>query len=179
LLITDPASGGIRPTIDVDTIVEVKSYAEYAALSERLRNLGLAEDSSSSVICRWRKGDLLIDVMPTEERILSNRWYTPAIATAQWVHVDRVRLQLITAPYFLATKLEAFRGRGRGDFAGSHDLEDVIAVIDGRVELIGEVAPIRSCGGASRCSRPTRSGTCTWPSRTRWGGSTTTCMSSG
>jgi hypothetical protein len=76
LLITDPASAGIRPTIDVDTIVEVKSYAEYAVLSERLRNLGLAEDSTSNVICRWRKGDLLIDVMPTEERILgfSNRW---------------------------------------------------------------------------------------------------------
>jgi hypothetical protein len=142
LLITDPASGGIRPTIDVDTIVEVKSYAEYAVLSERLRNLGLAEDSTSNVICRWRRGDLLLDVMPTDERILgfSNRWYTPAIATAQWVHVDRVRLRLVTAPYFLATKLEAFRGRGRGDFAGSHDLEDAIAVIDGRAELIGEVA---------------------------------------
>jgi hypothetical protein len=56
LLITDPASGGIRPTIDVDTIVEVKSYAEYAVLSERLRNLGLAEDSTSNVICRWRMG---------------------------------------------------------------------------------------------------------------------------
>jgi hypothetical protein len=55
LLITDPASGGIRPTIDVDTIVEIKSYAEYAALSERLRNLGLAEDASSNVICRWRR----------------------------------------------------------------------------------------------------------------------------
>jgi hypothetical protein len=80
--------------------------------------------------------------MPTDERILgfSNRWYTPAIATAQWVHVDRVRLRLVTAPYFLATKLEAFRGRGRGDFAGSHDLEDAIAVIDGRAELLGEVA---------------------------------------
>jgi hypothetical protein len=68
--------------------------------------------------------------MPTDERILgfSNRWSTPAIATSQWVHVDRVRLRLVTAPYFLATKLEAFLGRGRGDFAGSHDLEILAAL---------------------------------------------------
>jgi hypothetical protein len=140
--VTDPAAGGVRPTIDVDTIVEVKSYAEYAALSERLRDLGLIEDSTSNVICRWRKDDLLIDVMPTHERVLgfSNRWYTPAIATAAWVKIDNVRLRLIAAPYFLATKFEAFRGRGAGDFAGSHDLEDAIAVIDGRAELIDEVA---------------------------------------
>ena len=56
------------------------------------------------------------------------------------MHVDRVRLQQVAAPYFLATTLEAFRGRGRGDFAGSHDLEDAVAVIGGLAELIGEVA---------------------------------------
>jgi hypothetical protein len=142
VLVTDTGSGGIRPTIDVDTIVEVKSYAEYAALSDKLRDLGLTEDSTGDVICRWRKGDLLIDVMPTEGRILgfSNRWYTPAIATAPWVEIDGVRIRLIAPPYFLATKLEAFRGRGQGDFAGSHDLEDAIAVIDGRADLVGEVA---------------------------------------
>jgi len=40
----------------------------------------------------------------------------------------------------VATKLEAFRGRGRGDFLASHDLEDIITVFDGRAELPGEVA---------------------------------------
>lgn len=44
--ITDPAAGGIRPTKDVDAIVDVTSYATYAALSERLRALGLAEDNT-------------------------------------------------------------------------------------------------------------------------------------
>lgn len=37
LFITDPAAGGIRPTKDVDAIVDVTSYAKYTALSERLR----------------------------------------------------------------------------------------------------------------------------------------------
>jgi hypothetical protein len=40
---------------------------------------------------------------------------------------------------FLATKLEAFRGRGGGDLLASHDLEDIITVIDGRHELLDDV----------------------------------------
>jgi hypothetical protein len=46
---------------------------------------------------------------------------------------------LVTAPYFLATKIEAFRGRGNGDYLASHDLEDMITLIDGRKELLGEI----------------------------------------
>jgi len=42
--------------------------------------------------------------------------------------------------YFLATKLEAFDGRGGGDFLASHDIEDVVSVIDGRPTLPAEVA---------------------------------------
>jgi hypothetical protein len=44
-----------------------------------------------------------------------------------------------TPVYFLATKLEAFLGRGNEDYSGSHDLEDLIAVIDGRTEIVNEV----------------------------------------
>ena len=45
---------------------------------------------------------------------------------------------MVTAPVFLATKLEAFRGRGQGDFLFSHDLEDLMAVVDGRAALVEE-----------------------------------------
>ena len=48
-------------------------------------------------------------------------------------------IKLVTPPLFLATKLEAFRGRGGGDFLASHDLEDIITVIDGRYELLDDV----------------------------------------
>jgi hypothetical protein len=50
------------------------------------------------------------------------------------------RIRLITAPYFLATKLEAFAGRGEDDIWGSHDLEDVVTLIDGRPEIFEEVS---------------------------------------
>jgi hypothetical protein len=46
---------------------------------------------------------------------------------------------LITAPYFIATKIEAFADRGHGDFLVSHDFEDLVAVMDGRPAWIEEV----------------------------------------
>lgn len=46
---------------------------------------------------------------------------------------------VVTAPYFCATKLEAFKGRGKRDYFSSHDLEDLVALIDGREELAGEI----------------------------------------
>lgn len=143
LLITDAAAGGLRPTKDVDVITEVASYAEYATLSERLRTLGLREDTREDApSCRWRHRELVIDVMPTEERILgfSNRWYAPALASAHRVRIAGLEARLITAVLFVATKLEAFRGRGKMDYRASHDLEDIVAVVDGRAELPGEVA---------------------------------------
>jgi hypothetical protein len=47
LLITDPAAAAeVRSTYDVDSIAAITSYAEYAAFSERLRQLSFAEDYS-------------------------------------------------------------------------------------------------------------------------------------
>ena len=48
-------------------------------------------------------------------------------------------IRVVTAPYFLATKLEAFQGRGQGDLFASKDLEDVVTVLDGRPTLVAEV----------------------------------------
>jgi hypothetical protein len=92
---------------------------------------------------RWTARDgSKLDVMPTEEAILgfANRWYREAIAGAREVRLRAgLSIRLVTAPYFLATKYEAFLGRGRGDYLASHDFEDMIAVIDGRPELEDEL----------------------------------------
>lgn len=40
---------------------------------------------------------------------------------------------------YLATKIEAFHGRGHEDFLGSQDLEDLIAVVNGRDTLLEEI----------------------------------------
>jgi hypothetical protein len=143
LLVSDPAAGGIRPTKDVDAIVDVTSYTKYEALSERLRTLGLTEDSTEGApLCRWRYQDLTVDVMPIDDEILgfSNRWYPQAIASAERRSIEATDFRLVTPVYFVATKLEAFHGRGTDDLAISHDLEDIITLVDGRPELIAEIA---------------------------------------
>jgi hypothetical protein len=143
LFITDPAAGGIRPTRDVDAIVDVTSYAKYTALAERLRALGLGEDTTRGApLCRWRHGQLIVDVMPTDATVLgfSNRWYPAAIETAQTFHIAGHDVRVVTPALFIATKLEAFHGRGGDDVVASHDLEDIIAVVDGRPEIVGDVA---------------------------------------
>ncbi len=142
LLVTDPAAAAPRVTYDVDVIVELASYAEYARLSKRLRGLGFSEDSSEGApLCKWVSEGMKLDVMPTNEKILgfSNRWYAGALQHAQELTIDDLQLRVVTGPYFVATKLEAFRGRGGGDFYASRDLEDVVAVVDGRASLLDEV----------------------------------------
>ena len=80
--------------------------------------------------------------MPSEPGILSfhNRWYPLAVTTAKPVRLPSGRvISLIAPPVFIATKLEAFHDRGENDFLGSHDLEDIVTVVDGRSELLEEV----------------------------------------
>jgi hypothetical protein len=99
LLITGPAASPVRATDDVDVIVEIASYAEYARFSKRLRNLGFSEDSSDGApICRWLIDQMKLDVMPTDETILgfSNRWYNPAIEAAAVVEVEGFELRVVT-----------------------------------------------------------------------------------
>jgi predicted nucleotidyltransferase len=142
LLLTDPAAAPVRPTLDVDAIVAIASYAEFTVLENRLRELGFHQTYiEGDPICRWLSGDLILDLMPTDSSILgfSNRWHLPALENSQRTRIGEYEIRLITAPYFLATKLEAFHGRGKNDFRMSHDLEDIVTVIDGRSEIVDEV----------------------------------------
>jgi len=143
LLITDKAAAEVRPTYDVDAIAEIRSYAAYADFSERLRRCGFSEDASAEApICRWRLNKTILDVMPLDENILgfSNRWYKPAMDSAVVRELEPdLRVRAVTAVYFCATKLGAFAGRGKSDYQSSHDLEDLIAVLDGRPEVAEEI----------------------------------------
>jgi predicted nucleotidyltransferase len=81
--------------------------------------------------------------MPARAEILGfeNRWQAEALPHA----VERelpsgVTIRAVSPPYLLATKLEAFKGRGRSDFLGSRSFADIVALLDGRAELPAEVA---------------------------------------
>jgi predicted nucleotidyltransferase len=111
------------------------------ALELRLRQLGFEQPHvEGAPLCRWIHGDVILDLMPTDSTVLgfSSRWYPPALENAGTVKVGGQQIRLISAPYFLATKLEAFHGRGQFDFRTSRDLEDIVAVVDGRPEIVAE-----------------------------------------
>ena len=142
ILVTAVRSQAIRATQDVDVVVQVATTQEYHAMERELANRGFSNDMSQGApICRWLHGNLKLDLMPSEPGILgfNNRWYPLAIQTAERVELPSGRaIRLIFPPVFIATKLEAFRDRGNSDYLGSHDLEDILSVVDGRVELIPE-----------------------------------------
>jgi hypothetical protein len=145
LWITDPGAPAARATYDVDVVVEVTTRRACHAFESRLRTRGFREDQLDGIICRWRHPatGLILDAMPAEAGILGfeNRWQGAALPHA----LDRslpsgAVIRAVSPPYLLATKVEAFKGRGRGDFLGSRDFGDIIALVDGRQELVSEVA---------------------------------------
>lgn len=144
LFITDPLLPQIRVTRDVDVITEASSRLDYHQMEDELRLLGFSPDiRPEAPICRWCIGDMILDLMPTDESILgfANRWYPNALTSA--IHCTLPSGQIIrtlTPAHFLATKFEAFHGRGGNDYWASHDMEDIVCIIDGRAELIAEVA---------------------------------------
>lgn len=147
LLLTQERPDRIRMTEDVDIVAQALTPQDYHAIEERVRAQGFVNDMRPDApICRWVYKSVTLDLMPTVDDILgfANRWYPLAIETAALLELSSgMRIKLISAPVFIATKLEAFKDRGRNaegqpDFLGSHDMEDIITVADRRPELLAE-----------------------------------------
>jgi predicted nucleotidyltransferase len=143
LWISDPAAPPPRPTKDVDVIVEIASRRSYYQFEKRLRSIGFKDEGT--VICRWihRDTGLILDAMPTDATLLgfNNHWQAESFPWA----VERTlpsgaQIKAIPPPFLLATKLEAFLDRGEGDLIASRDFEDIVNLIDGREELVDEIA---------------------------------------
>lgn len=144
LLVTDPTSPAPRSTKDVDVILDVEHYTEYTQIIvPALRQLGAGERTEAGApLCSWVLNGVIVDVMPVDSSILgfTNRWYRHALAAAVTYELpDGTTIYILDAPHFLATKIEAFEGRGESDFFASKDIEDILILVDGRVELVEEV----------------------------------------
>ncbi len=147
LLVEDPGGEPPRATDDVDVIIDVSSYWAFSSvLDKQLRDLGFATPMGGR-IGRWIVEGVSVDIMPIDQAALGfgNRWYRAAFDSAgRFSFPDGTAIRLVTAPCFLATKLEAFKSRGRGDYAASQDIEDFVAVIDNRRTLEEDIkaAPV-------------------------------------
>jgi hypothetical protein len=145
LLVDNAGVLEIRPTIDIELSVEVVTLFELYELETRLRERGFRHDTREGApICRWLVEGVTVDAMPTEASVLgmASEWFHEAVTTAARMDLgDGVQAPVIKRPYFLATKLTAYRDRGAKDPYMSKDLEDIVTLFDGCREtdfLLGE-----------------------------------------
>ncbi|WNM19487.1 nucleotidyl transferase AbiEii/AbiGii toxin family protein [Flavobacterium capsici] len=138
----DAAAEEIRPTSDIDMTINLANYAEWAQMQERLAELEFYPDPEGHAICSYKYKGIAIDIMPAEDSSIgvSNKWYKPGFKYLQQTQLeDGTAINMLPSPYFLATKLEAFKDRGQNDFYGSHDYEDIIYLLDNRTTIVEEI----------------------------------------
>jgi predicted nucleotidyltransferase len=95
------------------------------------------------VICRYKYKGITVDIMPDDAGILgfTNRWYKDGIKNSSLYSLDKtLAIKIFSAPYYVASKIEAYRQRGIKDKRLSTDFEDIVYVIENREELLDEVA---------------------------------------
>lgn len=144
LLLDDANLMDVRPTEDVDAIVEVASLAAYHRLAEGLMERGFKQTMADNTPpFRWFWNRMQLDLVPLDEKVLgfANPWYRVGFEAALTVDLaEELQLRHLSAPHFLATKFEAFKDRGHNDVYLSHDLEDIMTVMEGRRSVMQEMA---------------------------------------
>jgi predicted nucleotidyltransferase len=134
----EPEQVEIRPTDDIDILIEVATYADYTKLQKEIQNLGFEIDVEAKVTCRYKYQGLIIDIMPTEGEVLgfSNRWYKEGFANLETYKIDEgTDINIFPVSYFIASKIEAFHHRGNSDGRMSKDFEDIVSVLDNRASV--------------------------------------------
>lgn len=137
----DLAAQEIRPTSDIDmTIKLTHNYAEWTKINERLSELKFYPNPEGHAMCSYKYRNINVDIMPSEDGHMgeANKWYKIGFKNIQSASIEGEEISILSAPCFLATKFEAFNGRGK-DYRTSHDFEDIIYVIDNRTTIIEEI----------------------------------------
>ena len=138
VFINDPAATDIRITKDVDVIAKVAGTQGYLWGTQQMRALGFNPDTSEEApACRWVKEGLMVDLMGTSETPFgpTNPWYKVGFDTCEkYITTDGLEFKILSVPFWMLTKWVAFQDRGGGDILGSRDIEDLVAVLDGRLD---------------------------------------------
>ena len=149
ILVSDPGASAVRATKDVDVIAQIAGYNGYLWANREMSQLGFSPDQTEGApTCRWRKGELLVDLMGSEESSFgpTNPWYAEGFAGRTRYNLPAtpqgcaLAIYGLSAPVWLLTKWVAFQDRGKRDMVGSQDIEDIISVLDGRLELPAEIS---------------------------------------
>jgi len=143
LYVDNPAASDIRPTQDIDCVIELSSRTEHAKLEEALRAKKFANDTSQGApICRWIYRDIKVDVMPTDPDVLgfTNIWYDDGVTNKiTKILPDGQEIFVFPVEYYVAAKFEAHKGRGGNDLRQSHDFEDIIYIFDNCPDILENI----------------------------------------
>lgn len=131
LYIDDPAADDVRPTKDIDISLKIHSLNELENIREELVRRGFKQYNEDKVICRFRYEDILVDVMSTKKVgwAPANRWFAPGFERKFLIDIGGQKIYLMPLPYFMASKFDAFHGRGSKDPRTSHDYEDIVYLL--------------------------------------------------
>lgn len=146
--ITDPiTASALRTTEDVDVVAEASGLYERRQVEKRLLNKGFSLDQKMAIRYQHRETGLVLDVLPSDvpEAGFSSAWFRPAFDSSVLRKLPSgLSLRFASPPYLLALKMDAFLDRGQRDAIASKDLEDIVALVGGRRELIDEVGAVES-----------------------------------
>lgn len=147
LLITDPAASPARPTKDVDVVFNVETVSAYSYMRQDLLRVGFRDDIfADKPLCALFFGDWRVDFLCSNTGVIAgaNRWFASVMEDPVEEKIDGVKVWRASTPSWIATKLEAWLNRGRLETGAPdyyhQDLEDILAVVDGRPECVAEVA---------------------------------------
>lgn len=138
LYANDPAADDVRPTKDIDITIEITTLLELEQLRQKLVQKGFRQTVEDVVTCRFRLEEIIVDVMSTQAVgwAPTNPWFAPGFERLEQVELKGIRLNILPLEYFLASKFVAFVDRGKSDPFGSHDFEDIIYILDNRMDLV-------------------------------------------
>jgi predicted nucleotidyltransferase len=136
----DPAADEIRPTQDIDMALNIVNLSHWEKVQEQLAALGFHPDPFGHAICSYKYKDIPVDIISTGEGPIgsTNRWFKIGFDNLWMAKAKEQELKILSAPCFLATKFEAFNDRG-SDYRSSHDMEDIIYVLDNRMGIVEEI----------------------------------------
>ena len=137
----DPAADEIRPTQDIDMTLNILNLGHWKKVQEELGKLGFHPDPFGRAICSYKYKDIPVDIMAAEDGPLgpANPWYKIGFSNLWTAKAKDQEIKILSAPCYLATKFEAFNDRG-SDYRTSHDMEDIIYVLDNRTSIVEEIA---------------------------------------
>lgn len=140
LYTNDPAADEIRPTQDVDMTLNIINLSHWEKVQRQLGQLGFHPDPFGHAICSYKYKDIPVDIMSIEDGPLgpTNRWYKIGFENLWTKTVKNQEIRLLSPACYLASKFEAFNNRGT-DIRTSHDMEDIIYVLDNRTNIVEEI----------------------------------------